>query len=127
MCSKVRFRAAAVRYASVGSGFSPRTGAEKATDGAGGSGYGDRLHGFMPLTLHFRIPGRCRLPHRPARAGVLCSGGVGDPLVRGVGLPVDAVGVDLQQDCDAVPGPAATSVAGTPEFSHSDTAAWRRS
>jgi hypothetical protein len=32
--------------------------------------------------------------------------GVGDALVGGVGLPVDAVGVDLQQDGDAVPGPA---------------------
>ena len=32
--------------------------------------------------------------------------GVGDALVGGVGLAVDAVGVDLQQDCDAVPGAA---------------------
>ena len=32
--------------------------------------------------------------------------GVGDPLVRGVSLPVEAVGVDLRQNRDAVPGPA---------------------
>ena len=30
--------------------------------------------------------------------------GAGDALVGGVGLPVDAVGVDLEQDRDAVPG-----------------------
>src|ERR1700689_4280540 len=33
-------------------------------------------------------------------------GGVGDALVGGVGLPVDAVGVDFEQDDDAVPGAA---------------------
>ena len=52
---------------------------------------------------------------------------VGDALVGGISLPVDAVRVDLQQDGDAVPGAAATSVAGTPELSHSETAACRRS
>jgi hypothetical protein len=52
---KIRFAAATVRYVSVGAGFGgraghersrdgPRTGAEKATDGAGGSGYYDRSH-----------------------------------------------------------------------------------
>jgi hypothetical protein len=30
--------------------------------------------------------------------------GVGDALVRGVGLPIDAVGVDLEEDRDAVVG-----------------------
>jgi hypothetical protein len=35
--------------------------------------------------------------------------------------------VGLQQDRDAVPAPAATSVAGPPEFSRSGTAEWRRS
>ncbi|MGH3274444.1 MAG: hypothetical protein ACRDNZ_09020, partial [Streptosporangiaceae bacterium] len=35
--------------------------------------------------------------------------GVGDALVGGMGLPVDAVGVDLQQDRDAVPGAAGAS------------------
>jgi hypothetical protein len=41
--------------------------------------------------------------------------GVGDALVGGIGLAVDAVGVDLGQDDDAVPGttspalPAASS------------------
>jgi hypothetical protein len=38
--------------------------------------------------------------------GVPHSEGVGDPLVRGVSLPVDAVGVDFQQDGGAVPGMA---------------------
>ena len=39
------------------------------------------------------------------------SEGVGDLLVRGISLPVDALGVDLQQDRDAVPALQATSVA----------------
>src|SRR6185437_16861794 len=38
------------------------------------------------------------------RLGVLGAEGVGDALVGGVGLPVDAVRVDLEQDGDAVPG-----------------------
>jgi hypothetical protein len=104
MCSEVRFLAAAVRYASVGTGLGPRTGTVKPTDGAGGSGYADRPPGFVPLTWHFRMPAHCRrLPrHRVrTRAGVLGAEGVGDPLVRGVSLPVDAVRVDLQQDRDA--------------------------
>ena len=40
--------------------------------------------------------------------------GVGDPLVGGVSLPVDAVGVDLQQDGDAVPGAAGDLGGGHP-------------
>jgi len=59
--------------------------------------------------------------------GVLGAEGVGDALVGGVGLTVDAVGVDLEQDRDAVPGAADDLGRGTPEFSHSDTAACRRS
>ncbi len=61
------FRAAAVRYASVGAGVwghaghgrrqnERRTMAEKATDGAGGSGYTDRAPSFVPLTWYFRVP-----------------------------------------------------------------------
>jgi hypothetical protein len=42
--------APAVRYVSVRTGLSPRTGAEKPTDVAGGSGYADRPPGFLPLT-----------------------------------------------------------------------------
>jgi len=38
-----------------------------------------------------------------------------------VGLPVDAVGVDLEQDGDAVSGARATSVVGTPELSYRET------
>src|ERR1017187_6793531 len=45
----------------------------------------------------------------PACSGLLviwgCEG-VGDALVGGAGLAVDAVGVDLEQDGDAVPGAA---------------------
>jgi hypothetical protein len=37
---------------------------------------------------------------------VLDAEGVGDALVGGGGLAVDGVGVDLQQDGDAVPGAA---------------------
>jgi hypothetical protein len=37
---------------------------------------------------------------------VMGAEGVGDALVGGVGLPVDAVGVDLEQDRDAVPDSA---------------------
>jgi hypothetical protein len=82
---------AAVRYASVGAGFlgragcgrarnGPRTGAENATDGGGGSGYADRPPGFSVLTCHFRKPARCRrhprhrgLARRPGCRG-LCTG-----------------------------------------------------
>ena len=46
--------------------------------------------------------------------GVLGAKGVGDALVGGVGLPVDAVGVDLEQDGDAVPGAAGDLGGGHP-------------
>src|SRR5208337_2290813 len=45
---------------------------------------------------------------------VLAAEGVGDALVGGVGLAVDAVGVDLQQDGDAVPGAAGDLGGGHP-------------
>jgi hypothetical protein len=64
-----------VRYASVRTGPVARTGAEKATDGAGGSGYADRPPGFLALTWHFRIPTRY---HRLPRAGL----GLGGPQGR---------------------------------------------
>jgi hypothetical protein len=38
--------------------------------------------------------------------GVLGAEGVGDALVGGISPPVDAVGVDLQQGRDAMPGTA---------------------
>jgi hypothetical protein len=41
-----------------------------------------------------------------AVTGVVVAEGVGDALVGGVGLSVDAVGIDLEQDGDAVPGAA---------------------
>ena len=47
---------------------SPRTGAEKATDGAGGSGFADRSHPNHYLTWHFRRPARCR--HYPRYPGL---------------------------------------------------------
>ena len=70
----------------------------------------------VPLTWHFRMPARCRrLPRRRGLGlGVLGAEGVGDALVGGIGLPVDAVGVDLQQDRDAVPGPAGDLGRGHP-------------
>jgi hypothetical protein len=46
--------------------------------------------------------------------GVLRTEGVGDALVGGVGLPVDAVRVDLEQDGDAVPGAAGDLGGGPP-------------
>lgn len=58
----------------------PRTGAEKATDGAGRSGYADRPPGFLPLTWHFRMPARCRhLPRHQARTRAGCHGRRGRP------------------------------------------------
>jgi hypothetical protein len=55
--------------------------------------------GFLSLTCHFRLPTRCRSP-----AGRRNGDGVGDVLVGGVSMPIDAVGVDLEQDGDAAPG-----------------------
>ena len=84
-------------------------GAEKPTDGGGGSGYGDRPRGFVPLTWHFRTPAHVVISlvaRLGPGLGVLGAEGVGDPLVSGISLAVDAVGVDLQQDRDTVPGPA---------------------
>ena len=94
MCFEAAFVAAAVRYTSVGAEFrgpsgaqtvaepatdghgqaygqartNPRTTAEEATDGAGGSGYTDRPHGFLPLSWHFRFLDRCRCKGRDAVA-----------------------------------------------------------
>jgi hypothetical protein len=48
------------------------------------------------------------------RVGVLGAEGVGDALVGGAGLSVDAVGVDLEQDGDAVPGAAGDLGRGHP-------------
>ena len=47
---------------------------------------------------------------------------VADALVGADGLAVDAVGVNLQQHGDAVPG-VAGDLSGTPALSHSETAA----
>ena len=46
--------------------------------------------------------------------GVLGAEGVGDAPVGGISLPVYAVGVDLQQDRDAVPGAAGDLGGGHP-------------
>ena len=55
-------------------GLGPRTGAEKPTDGGGGSGYADRPPGLVPLTWHFRMPARCRhLPRRRVQTRVRVS------------------------------------------------------
>jgi hypothetical protein len=58
---------------------------------------------------------------------VMAAEGVGDALVGGVGLAVDAVGVDLQQQATLCPARRATSVAGTPAFSARETPAWSAS
>jgi hypothetical protein len=58
---------------------------------------------------------------------ILAAEGVGDALVGGVGLAVDAVGVDLEQDDDAVPGAAGDFGGGHPAFRARDTPACRRS
>jgi hypothetical protein len=91
MSSEAGFGTAAVRYASVGTGFrgpsgpptvaepatdgrgpahgrgrtSPRTGAEKATDGAGGSGHADRSHPDSHPDLPFQDA--CSCSHSSAR------------------------------------------------------------
>jgi hypothetical protein len=59
--------------------------------------------------------------------GVLSAEGVGDALVGGGRLAVDAVCVDLEQDSDAVPGAAGDLGGGHPGVQPSDTAACRRS
>ena len=46
---------------------------------------------------------------------------------HGVLLTGDALGVDPQQDVDAVPGPLRNLGAGTPPLSHVETAACLRS
>jgi hypothetical protein len=72
-----------------------------------------------------RFPGRPRpLCVRALAAG----GGVTHGRARQEAAPhVDAVRVNLQQDRDAVPGAAGDLGGRNPEFSHSDTAACRRS
>jgi hypothetical protein len=81
------------------------------------------LLGVWLLTWHFRLPTRCRRRlRRQGRARARWCEGVGDALVGGISLPVDAVGVDLEQDRDAVPGAAGDLGHGHPEFSQIDTA-----
>jgi hypothetical protein len=80
------------------------------------SGSGGVPPGFLPLTWRFRMPARCRRLPLVAGAGPGVRGaeGVGNPPVGGIGLPVDAVGVDLEQDGDAVPGAAGDLGRGHP-------------
>ena len=52
--------------------------------------------------------------------------GAGEALVCGIARP-SCSGVYLEQDGDAVHGAAGDLGRGTPEFSHSDTTACRRS
>ena len=57
-----------------------------------------------PLTCHFRMPAPCRRALvTEVLLGVPGAEGLGDVLVGCGGLAVDAVGVDLEQDRDAVP------------------------
>jgi hypothetical protein len=79
----------------------------------------ERLTG-QPVRWEYRMPGTGeRTP--PADAVLAC------PLTFNIGLTVGAVGVDLEQAGDAVLGAAGDLGRGHPEFSHSDTAACRRS
>src|ERR1039457_604166 len=68
---------------SVRTGLGPRTGAEKATDGAGGSGHADRPPGFLPLTWHFQdARSLSPSPHRLARDRTECPGCRGRRFIR---------------------------------------------
>src|ERR1700733_15686437 len=113
MSSEAGFGAAAVRYASVGAGFrgpsgpptvgepatdgrgpahgrarsSPRTTAEKATHGAGGSGHTDRPPGFFPLTWHFGMPEHYRRLPRHRTWARLSVGTPGRQCRTAVSLP----------------------------------------
>jgi len=50
---------------------------------------------------------------RSLQAGIICAAeSISDAFVDGVGLAVDAVGVDLEQDGDAVPGAAGPAARG---------------
>ena len=106
----------AMRPCEPGSGAVKATdGGAEATDGAGRSGYADRPPGFCPLTWHFRL----RLDIAVSLVygvllGVPGGGGAGDPPVGGISLPVDAVGVDLEQDGDGGPGAASYFGGGQP-------------
>ncbi len=65
------------------------------------------LLGFLATDLPFQDAcSLSRLLHRGSGLGVLGAEGVGDALVGGLGLPIDAVHADLEQDGDAVPGAA---------------------
>jgi hypothetical protein len=58
---------------------------------------------------------RCLLTCAPVVPGIIATAErAGDPLVGCVGLAVDAVRVDLQQDSDAVPGAAGDLGRGGP-------------
>lgn len=75
-------------------------GGGKPTDGGGGSGYADRAPGFLPLTWHFRIPVAAVIPFVTGFGlgpCVLDTESIGDPVVRGISMRVDAVRVNLQQ------------------------------
>ena len=82
------------------------------TDGGSGSGYADRPPGYVSLTWHFRSLLAVVISLVAGLGlGVLYSEGVGWSACWRRQPALDAVSVDLQQDRDAVPGPAATSVA----------------
>jgi hypothetical protein len=65
-----------------------------------------------PITCHppSRPPGPGNTPDRgrthTGMHALLGTESIGDPLVGGIRVPIDAVGVDLQQDRDAAPGAA---------------------
>jgi hypothetical protein len=87
------------------------------THGRGNSsGYADRPSGFLPLAWHFRMPARCL-----RRRVLVCFGGaegVSDPLVAASAGPSRQWVQIFSRTATPRPARQATSVAGTPEFSH---------
>src|SRR5690242_17204708 len=78
------------------------------TAASGGCAFMPPIRAFLPFDLRCST---CLLavaifPAAGFRLGVPGAEGVGDALVGGIRLPVDAVRVDLEQDRNAVPGPA---------------------
>jgi hypothetical protein len=109
-------RAVAVRCASVRPGFLAPRGARTGTDGRGRSGHADRPARLLASGLAFQDVGLLSPSPSPPGSCSVSGGaeGVGDALVGGLSLPVDAVRVDLQQDGDAVPGAAGDLGRGHP-------------
>jgi hypothetical protein len=105
----------------------PRTGAQKSTDEMVGAVTPTVPPASCPLTCHFTVPVHLAVALvSGVGLGVVSAEGVVDPPVGRVGLPVNAVRWIVSKTAMPCPARRAASVAGTPELSHSDTAACRR-